>query len=177
MGLKVGPICISLTRYFSKRQDILLIIVYGLPIHPKPESLIEITKVFQSFGKICDIKYHCFGATNFHQNSCTVLLDISNLSGKSHDLPRRLEVFGKFCDLFWHQALPFCRYCKSEGHFIKDCLLLQSKNTQKIDKNSLLNVISSSATNISLVVLIDLPQSIFRFEIDIPPKRSLISGL
>src|ERR1700732_4678066 len=106
-----------------------------------------------------------------------VLLDIFNLSDKSHDLPRRLEVFGKFCDLFWYQALPFCRYCKSEGHFIKDCLLLQSKNTQKIDKNSLLNVISSSATNISLVVPIDLPQSTFRFEIDIPPEGSLISSL
>ena len=108
-GVHVNQIQIPLTHCFSSNQDIIPMEICGIPIYPKEETHNDICEVFFRFGEVCGLKYHFFGSTNIHMDSCSVLLNISKDQRESGDIPRQVELFGKKCDLFWKQAKPFCR--------------------------------------------------------------------
>ena len=60
-----------------------------------------------------------------------MILNITSMKDKFESIPRQLEIHGKICDLFWNQAIPFCRYCKTEGHRISQCSKLEKKKLNK----------------------------------------------
>jgi hypothetical protein len=125
--LQVGGIVVPVTRCFSPKQSILPVAIHGIPIYPKEDTYKELTEVFGKFGNVQELKFHCYDKTNIRMDSCSVLLDRSDMEKGNVAMPRRVEVFGKYCDLFWREAKPFCRYCKDEGHFVQKCPKLEKK--------------------------------------------------
>jgi hypothetical protein len=101
--------------------------VHGIPIYPKEETFKEVTGVFSEFGKVQELKFHCYDQTNICMDSCSIMLDRTDIEKGSIVMPRRVEIFGKYCDLFWREAKPFCRYCKDEGHFVQKCPKLEKR--------------------------------------------------
>jgi hypothetical protein len=125
--LQVGGVVVPVTRCFSPKQSILPVAVHGIPIYPKEDTYKEVVEVFGKFGKVQELKFHCYDKTNIRMDSCSVMLDRTDMEKVSVVMPRRVEIFGKFCDLFWREAKPFCRYCKDEGHFVQKCPKLEQK--------------------------------------------------
>jgi len=98
--LQVGEIVIPVTRCFSPRQDVLPVAILGIPMYPKEDTYKEVMKVFNSYGKVLELKFHCFNQSAIRMDSCSVLLDKTLVGESCGDIPRRVEVFGKLCDLF-----------------------------------------------------------------------------
>ena len=125
--LQVGEVVVPVTRCFSPRENVVPIAVLGVPFFSKEETYKEIVEVFGAYGKISELKFHCFNNSNIRMDSCSVVLDRTVDGEKGKDIPRTIDLFGKSCDLFWKEAKPFCRYCKDEGHFVQKCPKLDKK--------------------------------------------------
>ena len=130
--LQVGEAVVPVTRCFSPKQNVVPIAIHGIPIYPKEDTYKEIVEVFSSFGKVQEMKFHCYQLTNIRMDSCSVILDRTDKDKAGNELPRRLDIFGKPCDLFWREAQPFCRYCKLEGHYVQKCPKLEKKKTEEV---------------------------------------------
>ena len=126
-SLHVGEIALPVSRCFSPKQDIIPIAVHGMPIHPKEDTYKEVSEAFNKFGKMQELKFHCYQNTNIRMDSCSVILDRSVKEQAAVDLPRQIDLFSKSCDLFWKEASPYCKYCKNEGHYVQKCPKLEKK--------------------------------------------------
>ena len=127
--LKVGEVVVPVTRCFSLKQNVVPIAIHGIPIYPKEDTYKKMVEVFSPFGKVQELKFHCYQLSNIQMDSCSVVLDRTDKNKADNELPRRYEIFGKPCDLFWREAKPYCKYCKLEGHYVQKCPKLEKKRS------------------------------------------------
>jgi Zinc knuckle len=112
---------LPITRAFHPDKSILSVTVHGLPFKSKEETYYELIHAFAEYADVSHIKYHFYDNTTIRMDSCNVILDFSLSNTSANMLPRQIPVFGKLCDLFWYNAPKFCRYCKTEGHIVREC--------------------------------------------------------